>query len=121
MRTKVKEVSHKGSSSVVEWLDDAGNIYRSIFPTTELIQENDQFYVENVEEGQPYGENWEDLYRTKLGPKGVALLLRKHGIWTLEDYASHTAIVTSVLNQAAAENNQQFRQAVLMRMQGRKQ
>lgn len=120
MRTKVTEISHKGSSSVVQWLDDSGNIYRSIFPTTELIHENEDVYVENVEEGQPFGENWEDFFHTKIGPKGVALLLRKHGIWTLEDYASNTAVVTSVLNQAAAENNQSFKQNVQLRMQGRK-
>lgn len=113
MRTKVREIFHKGASSVVEWEDSAGNLNRSILPTTELVRENGEMFVEDVETGQPYGENWEELIRTKIGPKGIANLLRRNGIWTLEDYAENTRVVTSVFNEACSANLQQFKDAVL--------
>lgn len=113
MRTKVREVSHKGLSSVVEWEDDSGNLQRSVLPSTQLIKENGEVFVEDVEEGQSYGADWEDFIHTKIGPKGIASLLRKYGIWTLEDYARNTAVVTSVFNEACSANLQSFREAVL--------
>lgn len=113
MRTKVREVFHKGPSSVVEWVDDSGNLNRVTLPSTELIIENGEIFVENVEEGQPYGVDWETLIRTKVGPKGIADLLRKSGIWTLEDYGQNTRVVTSVFNEACSANLQGFKEAVL--------
>lgn len=113
MRTEVREIFHKGSSSVVEWQDDSGNVNRSIFPSTELVRENNLVFVEDVEEGQPYGVDWEEFIHTKIGPKGIASLLRKNGIWTFEDYARNTRVVTSVFNEACSTNLQHFRETVL--------
>lgn len=112
-RTKVREVFHKGSSSVVEWLDAAGNVKRSTLPSTEIIQEKGELFVEDIEDGQPYGMNWESLIHTKMGPKAISDLLHKHGIWTLEDYAQNTRVVTSVFNEACSANLQSFRENVL--------
>jgi hypothetical protein len=113
LKTKVREVSHKGSSSVVEWEDDSGNLNRSILPSTEIIKENGELFVEDVEDGYPYGVDWESLIHTRVGPKGIANLLRKNGIWDLEDYAQNTRVVTSVFNEACTANLQQFKEAVL--------
>lgn len=113
MRTEVREVFHKGSSSVVEWRDGMGDVHRSIFPENALIEENGKFFVEAVEEGQPYGVDWEDYIHTRTGPKAIAILLRNKGIWTLDDLMKKTAVVTSVFNQAASENLQGFRESVL--------
>jgi hypothetical protein len=113
MRTEVREVFHKGASSIVEVRDEKGDVARYIFPSTELIEENNKFFVERIEEGQPYGVDWEDYIRTKMGPKAIANLLRKKGIWTLEDYAKNTAAVTSAFNEACSVNVQGFREAVL--------
>lgn len=111
-RTKVRLILNKGLSSVVEWEDSSGNINRSIFPSSELVHENSEVFVENVEEGQSYGVDWEKFIHTQIGPKGIASLLRKHGIWTLKDYAENTAVVTSVFNEACSANFQHFKEAV---------
>lgn len=121
MKTKVREISHKGSSSVVEWVDDAGNVKRSYLPSVELITKNGETFVENPDEGAPYGVDWEKLIHTRMGPKAIADSLRKNGIWTIEDYASKTAVVTSVFNEACSINHQQFKEAVLVRVQGKKE
>lgn len=121
MKTKVREISHKGSISVVEWVDEADNLHRVRLPSSEIIKEAGELYVENPEEGVVYGVNWEDLIRTQVGPKEIANLLRKRGIWTYEDYLTNTPAVTSVFNEACSLNRQQFREAVLARMQGVKE
>lgn len=115
MRTQVRVVFSKGSSSVVEWVDDSGSVNRSILPSTELIEENGEVFVENVEEGQPYGEDWENYIHTKVGPKGIAALLRKNGIWTREDFDRNTRAVNFSFQEAATANLQAFRDAVLRR------
>lgn len=121
MQVSVREISHKGASSLVEWLDSAGNVKRSTLPSTELIYENGEVLVEDPDEGAPYGIAWEDLIHTRMGPKAIADLLRQRGIWTLEDYANNTATVTSVFNEACSLNRQQFTEAVLVRLQGKKE
>lgn len=114
MKTTVRKISHKGSSSLIEWTDDSGNLKRATVPSEELVKEKDStFTVENVDEGYPYGVAWEDIIHTRMGPKAIADLLRKNGIWTLEDYAQNTAVVTSVFNEACSANLQQFKEAVL--------
>lgn len=120
MRTQIKEISHKGSSSVVEWIDSVGNVNRSVLPSTEIINENGKLYVEDPDEGAFYGVHWESLFSVIIGPKEVAALLRKRGIWTVEDYASNTSVVTNVLNEMCSVNRQQFQEAVLGHIQGRK-
>lgn len=117
MRTKVTEVSHKGMSSLVEWVDDQGNLNRSIVPTDVVVLENGETFVDSPEEGAPYGEEWEELIRAKLGPKGIASLLRQRGIWTYEDFLRNTATVTSVFNEACSVNLQVFREAVRLRQE----
>ena len=112
MKTKVKEIFHKGSASVVEWEDSAGYLHRTIIPTTEIVEENNEKFVEDVEEGPEYGTPWEEFILTHIGPKGIADLLRRQGIWTLEDYAASTATVNSVFNRACSENMQRFRENV---------
>lgn len=113
MKTVVRELSHKGSSSIVEWAVD-GVLRRVVVPTDIIVQEaNGDLTVEDIEEGQPYGVAWEELIRTKMGPKGIADLLRKNGIWTLEDYFNNTRAVTSAFNEACSLNLQQFKEAVL--------
>lgn len=119
MKTKVREIAHKGSSSIIEWVDDAGNVKRSTLPSDEIIYENRETFVKEPDEGAPYGEAWEEMIRTRVGPKGIADLLRKNGIWTLEDYVSNTAVITSVFNEACSQNHQQFREAVLLQVRGR--
>lgn len=119
MRTKVKEISRKGQSSIVEWEDKSGNIIRSIIPTDEVVREVDgSLYVEDVEDGFFHGIEWESLIHTVMGPKAIANLLRKRGIWTIEDYAKNTAIVTSVFNEACSANLQSFKEAVLRQGRG---
>lgn len=118
MRTKVREISHKGQSSTVEWEDSSGYLNRTIVPTSEIIKENGEFFVEDVEDGYPYGVEWELLIHTQFGPKGIADLLRRNNIWTFEDYARNSAVVTSAFNQACAANLGQFKQAVLSKGKG---
>jgi hypothetical protein len=115
LKTQVREVSHKGSASLIEWEDDNGNLVRSIVPTDELTNENGIVFVNSPDEGAPYGEQWEELIRAKLGPKGIADLLRKRGIWTYEDFVRNTAVVTGVFNEACSINLQTFREAVRLR------
>lgn len=113
MKATVRRVSHKGQSSVVEWTDDGGYTRRVVVPSDEIVTEGSELVVEDVEEGYPYGVDWESLIHTKIGPKGIADLLRKRGIWTMEDYANNTAVVTSVFNEASSANLQGFKEAVL--------
>lgn len=117
MKTQVKEVSHKGTSSLIEWTDDQGNLNRAYVPTDMLVLEEGLTFVDNPEEGAPYGEEWEELIRAKLGPKGIASLLRQRGIWTYEDFLRNTATVTSVFNEACSVNLQVFREAVRLRQE----
>lgn len=113
-KTVVREVFHKGSSSTVEWTDSAGNINRVVVPSDEVVKEKDgTFSVEDVEEGYAYGVDWEKLIHTRMGPKAIADLLRKNGIWTLEDYFNNTATVNSVFREACSANLQQFNEAVI--------
>lgn len=113
MKTQVRKISHKGQSSIVEWEDGSGFLHRSVFPSSEIVEENNNFFVEDVEDGYPDGTDWESLIHTQIGPKGIADLLRRNGIWTLEDYAMNSAVVTSVFNQACTANLQHFKEAVL--------
>lgn len=115
MKTKVKEISHKGTSSVIEWVDEDGDTQRSILPSTELIETDNELYVEDPEQGAIYGAAWEDYIHTKVGPKGIAALLRANGIWTFEDYFNNTAVVNYVFREAASQNLQQFNEAVRTR------
>jgi hypothetical protein len=117
LRTKVTEVSHKGTSSLVEWVDDNGNLNRAIVPTDEVVLEDGEAFVNSPEEGAPYGEAWEDLIRAKLGPKGIADLLRQRGIWSYDDFLRNSAVVTSVFNEACSINLQAFREAVRLRQE----
>lgn len=112
MRTRVKKIFHKGSASVVEWEDSNKHIRRTIIPSTEIVEENGILFVENVEEGPDFGVDWETLIQTEYGPKKIADLLRRRGIWTLEDYASNTPVITSVFNEACSGNLQRFRENV---------
>lgn len=112
MRTKVKKIFHKGSASVVEWEDEDSFIRRSIVPSTEIVEENSELFVEDVGDGPDFGTNWEELISTEFGPKNIADLLRRKGIWTLEDYASNTPVITSVFNEACSKNAQRFRENV---------
>lgn len=114
MKTVVRKVSHKGLSSTVEWTDDNGNLRRVVVPSDQIVKEaNGELTVEDVEDGQDYGVSWENLIHTRVGPKGIADILRKNGIWTLEDYAENTRAVTSAFNEACAANLQQFKEAVI--------
>lgn len=111
-RTKVRIIFNKGLSSVVEWEDGSGNIRRSIFPSAELIEENGEVFVEEVEEGASFGVDWEKFIHTQVGPKGIANLLRKHGIWTLQDYANNARVITDVFNEACYANLLHFKDSV---------
>jgi hypothetical protein len=113
MRTLVREIFHKGSVSVVEWRNDNGDVQRVVLPTSELVREHGETFVDDIAEGQDYGVAWEDLIHTKVGPKAIAALLRNAGIWTMEDYARNTRVVTSVFNEACAINFQGFKEAIL--------
>lgn len=115
MKTQVKEISHKGASTLIEWTDKNGDLNRATVPTDELIYEDGIVFVNNPEEGAFYGEVWEELIRAKLGPQGIADLLRKNGIWTYEDFVRNTATVTGVFNEACSINLQTFREAVRVR------
>lgn len=115
MKTKVKKIFHKGSASVVEWEDSQKYLHRTIIPTTEIVEENGNLFVEDIEDGPEFGMNWESLIQTMIGPKGIADLLRRRGIWTLEDYAANTPTVQSVFNQACSENISRFRENVSKR------
>ena len=108
MKTQVIEVSSKGSSSLIEWLDEKGNVGRASVPSSILIHEDGSTFVEDPDKGAPYGEAWEELVRAKLGPVGIADLLRKNGIWTYEDFRNNTAIVSSVFREACTANYQAF-------------
>jgi len=113
MRQEVREVFHKGSNSVVEWKDENGDIRRAYFPEIALIHENGKIFVEAIEEGQPYGVDWEDYIHTRMGAKAISTKLHNKGIWTLEDLQTKTPVVTSVFNEAASINLQGFRESVL--------
>lgn len=117
MKTPVKEVSHKGASSLIEWVDDQGNLNRSIVPTEMVVLEEGQAFVDSPEQGAPYGEQWEELIRAKYGPKGIASLLRERGIWTYDELLRNTAVVTSVFNEACSANLQAFREAARLRQE----
>lgn len=113
MKTEVRKIFHKGQSTVVEWTDDNGSTRRVTVPSEEVVKEGQTLVVEDIEDGYVYGVEWEKLIHTRMGPKAIGDLLRKNGIWTLEDYANNTATVTDVFNQACSANQQQFREAVL--------
>lgn len=113
MRTEVREVFHKGAQAVVEWRDSEGNIRRSIFPEDVLIVENGKVFVDAVEEGQPYGYNWEDYIHSRMGPEEIAAKLRNKGIWTLEDLQQKSQVITSVFAEVSSLNLQSFRESVL--------
>lgn len=108
MEVKVREVSSKGQSSLVEWTDDSGAVNRANVPSSALVVKEDGVYVDNPEEGAPYGEDWESLVHTRVGPKGIANLLRQKGIWTYEDFLKNTPTVNSVFREASTLNYQDF-------------
>lgn len=108
MKVQVREVSNKGSSSLIEWTDEDGNINRASLPSTQLKNEDGEVFVDNPDSGAPYGEDWESLVRAKLGPKGIASLLRKAGIWTYEDFRNNTAAVNGVFKEACGINYSHF-------------
>jgi hypothetical protein len=115
VRQQVREVSHKGASSLIEWSDEQGTVNRSIVPRNELMRENGVVLVNNPDEGAPYGEQWEEIVDTQVGPQSIANLLRQNGIWTYDDFINNTATVTSVFNQYCSNNLQHFREAVRLR------
>lgn len=108
MKVEVREVSSKGSSSLIEWEDEDGNVNRVTVPSSQLHVEEGLTYVNNPENGALYGEDWENLIRARLGPKGIAGLLRKAGIWTYEDFLRNTPAVSSAFREACQVNYQAF-------------
>ena len=109
MKTEVREVSSKGTSSLIEWVEEDGTVNRTTVPSSQLTKGEDGLvYVNNPDGGAPYGEDWESLIRTKVGPKGIASLLRKAGIWTYEDFLKNTPAVNSVFREACQLNMQAF-------------
>lgn len=108
MKVQVREVSSKGVSSLIEWSDDDGNFSRSVVPLSQLIYEDGLVFVNNPDNGAPYGEDWESLVRAKVGPKGIASLLRKAGIWTYDDFRNNTAVVNGVFREACQINYSHF-------------
>lgn len=108
MKVEVREVSSKGSSSLIEWIEDDGTVNRTTVPSTQLSREDGLVFVNNPDGGAPYGEDWEGLIRAKLGPKGIASLLRKAGVWTYEDFLNHTPAVSSAFREACQVNYQAF-------------
>lgn len=119
MRTEVREVSSKGSSSLVEWVDDDGNVNRATVPSTQLYTEEGLVYVNDPENGALYGEDWEGLIRARLGPKGIAGLLRKAGVWTYEDFLNNTSAVNGAFREACQANYQAFVDTVHARQSAR--
>lgn len=113
METEVREVFHKGSQVVVEWRDSNGDVHRSIFPEDVVVSQNGRVYVEAIEEGQPYGIDWEDYLQTRMGPDAIAAKLRNKGIWTLEDLRQKTPVITGVFNEVSSLNLQSFKESVL--------
>jgi len=112
MKVAVREVSVKGASTLIEWVDDSGNLNRAIVPSEEVSHDTDGVFVNDPDSGAPYGESWEDLVRAKAGPKGIANLLRQKGIWTYEDFLRNTAVVNSAFKEACSLNYQAFVDAV---------
>lgn len=108
MKIEVREVSNKGSSSLIEWTDEEGHFVRASVPSSQLSYEDGLVFVNNPDSGAPYGEDWETLLRAKVGPKGIASLLRKAGIWTYEDFRNNTAVVNGVFREACGINYGHF-------------
>lgn len=111
METKVKKVSGKGASSLIEWTDAKGYICRAHVPNSELIKIDQEVYVDNPEEGIQYGMDWENFIPA-IEPEEIAQLLRKNGIWTYEDYLTNTPTVNSVFREAATLCLQRFQETV---------
>lgn len=108
MKVEVREVSSKGASSLIEWTDSDGTVSRASVPSSQLTYEDGLVFVNNPENGAPFGEDWEGLLRSKLGPKIIAGLLRKAGIWTYEDFRNNTAVVSSVFRDVCQQNYSHF-------------
>jgi hypothetical protein len=111
LEIKVRLVSKKGASSLVEWTDAKGYIHRAHVPSSELIKIDQEVFVENPEEGIQYGIDWESFI-PQCDPEEIAQLLRKNGIWTYEDYLTNTPVVNSVFREAATLSLQRFQEAV---------
>lgn len=108
MKTEVRVLSNKGSSSLIEWTEGDGSISRANVPESQIAYEDGLAFVNNPDSGAPYGEDWEGLIRAKLGPKGIANLLRKAGIWTYDDFLNNTAAVSGVFREACGTNYGHF-------------
>lgn len=117
MRTKVREISSKGQSTLVEWDDEAGHLQRAYVPSSLLAWENGVPYVEDPQEGAPPGEDWE-LLISPPNPAQVASYLHQYGIWTYADFVSNTPAVNNAFREACAESYTKFVQAVHARQSG---
>jgi hypothetical protein len=121
LATEVKLIARKGSAATVEISEADGSKNRLIFPEFELLEEDGKFFIEKPEEGAQYGESWEDIIHTKVGPKGIAALLRKNGVWTLEDLANNTPAANRAFREACTLNYNHFMDAVRAELEGRKE
>lgn len=110
MKVSVREISSKGPSSLIEW-KDGETLRRANVPTLLLSHEDGEVFMEDPDEGAPYGEAWEALIEA-VKPELVATFLRQSGIWTYEDFLKNTPVVSSAFREACTVSYQKFVQAV---------
>lgn len=94
---KITKISSKGSSTLIEWVED-GLIKRSRVPEEEVISQGKDTYCKNPEWGIPWGEPWED-YLSENNSYLIANDLRRAGIWFLEEFLTRRREASAVFRQ----------------------
>jgi len=97
MRVKVIEV--KGQNSLIEWVETDPELqyYRVWIPSSVLEEQEDGTECTiDPTEGIPYGMPWEEIIGVEeITPTQISAQLRRHGIWTLDDFIRNHMAVNS--------------------------
>jgi hypothetical protein len=93
---RVTEVNCKGTSVLVEYHGPKGP-QRCFLPRSVIGSEN-EVADDDLVAGIPYGVPWEEEIRVReVTPAALALALRQHGVWTLDDARQNPTEVLAAL------------------------
>jgi hypothetical protein len=88
---KVKELGHKGTTTLVEW--DDGMLHRGYIPSDQI--EDGEVSSDTLSAAIPYGVQ---LDLPCVTPEQIEDMLHRAGLWTVADIRKHPMEVKAVLD-----------------------
>lgn len=95
--TLVKLLRQQKTIVLIEWQDEAHNLYRSVVPTESLVKTDSGFTHENPQMGVPYGIDWGLVDIVPITSTALGVALHNAGIFTLEELQDNLNTAKGIL------------------------